>query len=82
VAYTITRSIDNQLEHIRYTPACPRFETPILLQHGMYHFLTLTTTPSVRNPQRVGHAFLTEGAIYTPEALYAQVGSESLLVLL
>jgi len=44
--------------------------------------LTLTTTPSVRTPQRAAKMFITEGAILTPEELHANLGPESLWVLL
>jgi len=44
--------------------------------------LTLTATPSVRTPQRAAKMFITEGAIITPEELHADLGPESLWVLL
>lgn len=44
--------------------------------------LTLTATPSVRTPQRAAKMFITEGAIITPEELHANLGPESLWVLL
>jgi pimeloyl-ACP methyl ester carboxylesterase len=44
--------------------------------------LTLTTTPNIRTPQRAARMFITEGAIITPEELHAQLGPESLWVLL
>jgi pimeloyl-ACP methyl ester carboxylesterase len=36
-AYTITHTITDGIERITYTPAKRRFETPILMQHGMWH---------------------------------------------
>jgi pimeloyl-ACP methyl ester carboxylesterase len=44
--------------------------------------LTLTTTPTVRNPRRAARMFITEGAIYYPKELHANLGPESLWVLL
>jgi pimeloyl-ACP methyl ester carboxylesterase len=44
--------------------------------------LTLTTTPIVRTPQRAARMFITEGALITPEELHAQLGPESLWVVL
>jgi len=35
--YTISKDIINGIEHIRYTPHNKRYETPILMQHGMWH---------------------------------------------
>jgi len=35
--YTITRTLERGIERITYTPAARRFETPILMQHGMWH---------------------------------------------
>ncbi|HEY77013.1 MAG TPA: alpha/beta fold hydrolase [Thermoflexia bacterium] len=45
-------------------------------------FLTLTTTPAVRTPQRAARMFVTEGALLSPEELHARLGPESLWVLL
>jgi pimeloyl-ACP methyl ester carboxylesterase len=44
--------------------------------------LTLTTTPSVRTPQRAAKMFITEDAILTPGELHANLGPESFWVLL
>jgi pimeloyl-ACP methyl ester carboxylesterase len=44
--------------------------------------LTLTTTPTVRNPRCTARMFITEGALLTPDELHARVGPESLWVLL
>jgi pimeloyl-ACP methyl ester carboxylesterase len=44
--------------------------------------ITLTTTPTVRNPRRAARMFITQGAIYSPEELHANLGPESLWVLL
>ena len=44
--------------------------------------LTLTTTPTVRTPQRAAKMFITEDAITSPEELHANLGPESLWVLL
>jgi len=44
--------------------------------------MTLTTTPTVRNPHRAARMFITEGAVYSPQELYARLGPESLWVLL
>jgi pimeloyl-ACP methyl ester carboxylesterase len=35
--YTITHSIEDGIERVVYTPHERRFETPIVLQHGMWH---------------------------------------------
>ncbi len=35
--FSIQHSIDNGIERITYTPRQRRFETPILMQHGMWH---------------------------------------------
>jgi len=35
--FSIQRSIDNGLERVTYIPTQRRFETPILMQHGMWH---------------------------------------------
>ncbi len=35
--FFIERSIDNGIERVVYTPRQRRFETPILMQHGMWH---------------------------------------------
>ncbi|MEA3339418.1 MAG: alpha/beta fold hydrolase [Chloroflexota bacterium] len=43
---------------------------------------TLTTTPTVRNPRRAAAMFITAGAITSPEELHANLGPESLWVLL
>ncbi|HEY72833.1 MAG TPA: alpha/beta fold hydrolase [Thermoflexia bacterium] len=43
---------------------------------------TLTTTPIVRNPRRAAAMFITEGALVSPEELHANLGPESLWVLL
>ncbi len=44
--------------------------------------LNLTTTPMVRNPQRGAKMFLSDTSPVTPEELHAQLGPESLWVLL
>lgn len=44
--------------------------------------VTLTTTPTVRNPRRAAAMFITEGAIYSSQELHANLGPESLWVLL
>jgi pimeloyl-ACP methyl ester carboxylesterase len=44
--------------------------------------LTLTATPTVRTPQRAAKMFITEDAITSPEELHANLGPESLWVLL
>jgi pimeloyl-ACP methyl ester carboxylesterase len=36
-AYTIRRVIENGIERVSYLPAVRRFETPLLMQHGMFH---------------------------------------------
>ncbi len=36
-AFSIQHSIDNGIERVVYTPRHRRFETPILMQHGMWH---------------------------------------------
>ncbi len=43
--------------------------------------LTLTSTPTVRRPARVGEMFIHAGALYSPEELQARLGPESLWVL-
>jgi pimeloyl-ACP methyl ester carboxylesterase len=35
--YTMTHTIEDGIERIVYTPTRRRFETPILMQHGMWH---------------------------------------------
>jgi len=35
--YTVRHTIENGVERITYTPKQPRFETPILMLHGMWH---------------------------------------------
>lgn len=35
--YTITHVVEDGIERITYTPKKRRFETPILMQHGMWH---------------------------------------------
>lgn len=35
--FSIQRSLDNGIERVIYTPGQRRFETPILMQHGMWH---------------------------------------------
>lgn len=35
--YRYTHTIENGIERITYTPEVRRFETPIVMQHGMYH---------------------------------------------
>lgn len=35
--FTRTWSIENGIERISYQPKAPRFETPLLFQHGMWH---------------------------------------------
>lgn len=35
--YHAERSVEDGIERIVYRPALPRFETPVLLQHGMWH---------------------------------------------
>ena len=35
--YTITKTIQNGIEHITYVPNQKRYNTPILFQHGMWH---------------------------------------------
>ncbi len=35
--FSVQRSIDNGIERITYIPKLRRFETPILMQHGMWH---------------------------------------------
>jgi alpha-beta hydrolase superfamily lysophospholipase len=44
--------------------------------------LTLSATPTIRNPQRAARMFIMEGAVYSPEDLYSRLGPESLLILL
>jgi len=41
-----------------------------------------TATPLVRSPQRAAKMFITEGAVLSPQELYAKIGPESRLVLL
>jgi pimeloyl-ACP methyl ester carboxylesterase len=43
--------------------------------------LTWTATPLVRSPLRAARALTSEGAVYSPQALYARLGPESALVL-
>lgn len=43
---------------------------------------TLTTTPTVRTPSRAARMLITEGAVYSPQELHANLGPESLWVLL
>lgn len=49
---------------------------------SMLGYLTLTATPMVRSPRRAAEAFITEGAIVSPEELQARLGPESGWVLL
>ena len=35
--YTVSRTIEDGIERVTYTPHERRFETPILMQHGMWH---------------------------------------------
>jgi pimeloyl-ACP methyl ester carboxylesterase len=35
--FTVQRVIDNGIERVTYTPQQRKFETPILMQHGMWH---------------------------------------------
>lgn len=35
--YSIKHTIEDGIEHIRYTPKQPRYEAPIFMQHGMWH---------------------------------------------
>lgn len=44
--------------------------------------MDLTTTPLVRNPFRAAQMFIHEGATLSPQALYEQLGPESIWVLL
>lgn len=37
MSYTIAHTLENGIERIVYTPERPRFGTPILMQHGMWH---------------------------------------------
>ncbi len=37
MTYTITHTVDNGIERIVYTPQEKKFETPIVMQHGMWH---------------------------------------------
>jgi pimeloyl-ACP methyl ester carboxylesterase len=37
MTYRITQTLDEGIEHIVYTPEQRRFETPLLMQHGMWH---------------------------------------------
>ena len=37
MTYTISHTVQDGIERIVYTPEVKRFETPILMQHGMYH---------------------------------------------
>jgi pimeloyl-ACP methyl ester carboxylesterase len=37
MTYTITHTVQDGIERIVYRPEVKRFETPILMQHGMYH---------------------------------------------
>ena len=43
-------------------------------------FLTLSADPMVRTPRLAGKAFITPGAVLTPEELHARLGPESALV--
>jgi pimeloyl-ACP methyl ester carboxylesterase len=36
-AYTVAHTVGDGIERITYTPVQRRFETPILMQHGMWH---------------------------------------------
>jgi pimeloyl-ACP methyl ester carboxylesterase len=56
---------------------------PALDRAGFWLSLaTLTATPSVRDPEHAARMFITEGALYSPEELHANLGAESLWVLL
>jgi hypothetical protein len=37
MTYTIAHTVQDGIERIVYRPEVKRFETPILMQHGMYH---------------------------------------------
>jgi pimeloyl-ACP methyl ester carboxylesterase len=37
MTYTITHTVQDGIERIVYSPEVERFETPILMQHGMWH---------------------------------------------
>lgn len=52
------------------------------LAGAMLSLLTLTTTPMVRDPLCAARLFLTPGAVVSPQELHAQLGPESVLVLL
>ncbi len=36
-AFRVTHTLDDGIERIVYTPRERRFETPLLMQHGMWH---------------------------------------------
>ena len=36
-AYTVTRRIEDGIERVTYTPHERKFDTPIIMQHGMWH---------------------------------------------
>ena len=36
-AYDVQHTVENGIERVVYSPAQRRFETPILMQHGMWH---------------------------------------------
>ena len=35
--YSFYSAVENGIEHISYAPADRKFNTPILMQHGMWH---------------------------------------------
>jgi len=35
--YDVQHTVENGIERVIYTPRQRRFETPILMQHGMWH---------------------------------------------
>lgn len=37
MSYTISETVEGGIERIVYTPSEPRFQTPIIFQHGMWH---------------------------------------------
>jgi pimeloyl-ACP methyl ester carboxylesterase len=48
----------------------------------LFCLLTLSATPMVRSPQHAAAAFISQGALLSPNELHARLGPESLLVLM
>src|SRR5687767_5221602 len=37
MTYTVSREVNDGIEHITYTPDAPKYKTPIVFQHGAWH---------------------------------------------